>query len=284
MTQPLEWSDAMERVFKKHVVEPVMNDPRTDWSQDVSLGYPFQVIRKQVIKVGLADFSKGFDDGLHGPLTPEDKVLLYCFVNMKSHFFTSFATFKLHKRSVGALLKERPLVIDVGCGPATALLAFADVFPSSEFDYIGIDAAQPMLEKADELWNAAVQTGMLSKKSRRFETASWVELPKHPFGTNNWVLLVFSYFFASQSLRPSDIHSLATTVDKLRKNRPGKVMLIFHVNSPLATANRNYHVFKKLLGIAAPGQPLTPAIVTFRKKKGSLVSAPVEYVHELLRL
>ena len=69
MSEPLEWSLRMERLFNKRIAAPILNDPRTDLSQDIKLGYPFEVIRKEVLKEGLADFSKDHDDNAHGVLT-----------------------------------------------------------------------------------------------------------------------------------------------------------------------------------------------------------------------
>jgi hypothetical protein len=39
----------MENLHFEHVIQKVWKDGRTDWDRNVSLGYPFDVIRDEVI-------------------------------------------------------------------------------------------------------------------------------------------------------------------------------------------------------------------------------------------
>lgn len=75
----LRWSSAMDHLHLEQVVQPVLNDKRTDWEENISLGYPFQVIRDDVIKMGRADFTTGHEHSKYGDLSADDKVLLCCF-------------------------------------------------------------------------------------------------------------------------------------------------------------------------------------------------------------
>ena len=127
----LQRSEAMEALHFNNVVRPVSNDPRTNWDDDTSiwLGYPFNVIREEVINKGLADFSVGHEHKKYGDLTADEKVLLYCFTNMTLHFFESLATFRSYKAELAPLLEPpgRRLMMDLGCGPGTAVLALAEI-------------------------------------------------------------------------------------------------------------------------------------------------------------
>lgn len=285
MNVPFEWSEKMEKLFNRLVVAPVLNDPRTELSEDITLGYPFAVIRNDIIKEGLADFSVGYDDGVHGALTPSEKVLLYCFVNMKSHFFTSHAAFLHHERNLKKLLDEKLLIIDIGCGPGTAGLAFLETFPAAMFDYVGVDSAKPMPEKAVEFFAAANTTGLARRKIGTFFVSDWQSIKKHKFGTDNAVLIVFSYFFASESLKSEDLASLASIVKKMKGHRPQKPVAILHMNSARDRANRNYLRFRKLLGFESKHNGLVRQKVEFRKKRGSPVTTVhAEFVHEFLWL
>ena len=280
---PLEWSERMERLFNKLVVAPVLKDPRTDLSQDSLLGYPFHTIRNAIIREGLADFSLGFDDGSHGPLNQSEKALLYCFVNMKAHFFTSLAAFQHHERNLKKLLDEKLLIIDIGCGPGTAGLAFLEAFHGTVFDYLGVDSATAMQGKAAELFAAANATGLVRKEIRTSYANDWHGIKKHRFGTDNAVLILFSYFFASESLKADDLDLLAGIVRKLKGHRAQKPVAILHMNSPRERANRNYLRFRKLLGFTGKENGLVSQNVEFRKKRGSLITK-VEFVHEFLWL
>ncbi len=283
MAAPLEWSEKMEKLFNKRVVMPVLNDPRTDMSQDISLGYPFPTIRNDIIREGLADFSLGFDDGVHGPLTASEKVLLYCFVNMKNHFFTSLAALQCHERNLKKLLDEKLLIIDIGCGPATAGLAFLEEFQGTTFDYLGVDHARPMQDMATEFFAAANSAGLARQKIITCFVNDWHGIKKHRFGTDNAVLVVFSYFFASESLKTDDLAALADILKKLKGHRAQKPVAILHMNSPRNHANRNYLKFRRLLGFDAKDNGMVRQQVEFRKKRGSLVTT-IEFVHEFLWL
>src|SRR5438874_34344 len=85
---PMQWSSAIEDLYREHVSQKVQNDRRTDWDGDrnISLGFPFRIICDDVLEKGRADFTKGYEDDEYGTLTEDDKVLLYCFVFMKRHF------------------------------------------------------------------------------------------------------------------------------------------------------------------------------------------------------
>jgi hypothetical protein len=83
---PMQWSKAMEDLYLAQVLRKVQFDRRTDWDQNVSLGYPFKLILDEVLEKGRANFTEGHDDDEYGSLTAEDKVLLYCFVCMQRHF------------------------------------------------------------------------------------------------------------------------------------------------------------------------------------------------------
>src|SRR4051812_12646105 len=104
MANPFEWSKAMDELFSRLIVFPVRDDARTDWSENLHLGDPFDVIRDQVIKKGLADFRLGHQDSRYGLLTPDDKALLFCFVNLKKHFFACAATLEDHRATLEPIL------------------------------------------------------------------------------------------------------------------------------------------------------------------------------------
>src|SRR5579884_4493220 len=163
MPSPFEWSAEMDSLFYNSVVKDVLDDPRTADSENLKLGYPFEKIRKEVLAKGLADFTRGHNDPKYGHLTAQDKVLLYCFVNFRKHFFAARATLEAHRTLLEDLFasENRLLLLDVGCGPGTACLALADLYSGSDFDYVGIDSAEPMRAKAAALWEEARIRGLI---------------------------------------------------------------------------------------------------------------------------
>jgi hypothetical protein len=178
------------------------------------LGYPFDVIREEVLAKGLADFASGHHHAQYGELTPDEKVLLYCFVNLKKHFFAALATFEGHRRALAELFVEgaRLVVIDVGCGPGTACLALADLLPGRVFDYIGVDLAAPMRTKAQRLWYAARDRGLIGAGSAASFCGSCAEIGRDQVPPAHSVLVVFSYCCASHSLTLQTLHAMAGAI------------------------------------------------------------------------
>src|SRR5258706_6616963 len=138
---PMQWSQAMEDLFREEVTRKVYQDKRTDWddARSISLGYPFDIIRDEVLEMGRADFTAGHEDDEFGALTEEDKVLLYCFVFMKRHFFEALATFRAYRTQLKAMFDStRPkIMVDLGCGPGTAGLALGECLDEPRLAYIG---------------------------------------------------------------------------------------------------------------------------------------------------
>jgi len=283
---PLEWSPAMENLFWTSVGKVILDDPRTDWSESLSLGYPFDVIREQVLQKGLADFSQGHDDPRYGRLTPDEKALLYCFVNFKKHFFAALATFQEHRAPVEDLFGsgEKPLLLDIGCGPATACLALADLLPGRNFEYLGIDSAAPMRTKAKSLWEAAVAKGLIGRDPTETFRESWTDLAPEQIAPARSVLVVFSYCCASHTLTLKVLQSLAHTILKIVSTRTGKPLVLAYMNSTNPLANINYEVFKDALGLDVRASAPAPVTIEYRKKRGGTALGRDEFVREVLRI
>jgi hypothetical protein len=286
MSNPLEWSVEMDSLFWNCVGKAVLDHPKTDWSENLSLGYPFEVIREQVLAKGLADFSKGHDDPQFGQLTADEKALLYCFVNVKKHFFAALATFLEYRSTLEDLFAsaEKPLLVDIGCGPATACLALADVLPGRQFDYLGIDSASSMRTKAALLWEAARARGMIGKGSTANFHASWMDAALEQVSPIRSVLLVFSYCCASHTLTLKVLQSLAHTILKLAEGRAGRPLVLAYTNSTNPLSNINYEVFKEALGLDVQASAPTPMTIEYRKKRGGPALGHEEFVREVLRI
>jgi hypothetical protein len=168
-TQRLSMTRSREirAIFAEHVNNPVSRDPRSQSGVGM-LGYPDDFTCRSVVGRGLADFSRGFNHSTYGALSPDDLVLLYCYFNMKRHFDTASAVFRRHQAALEPLFSPdgRALFVDIGCGPGTACLALADLLRGRTFEYVGIDSAVPMQNKAVTLWQAAQRAILISASSR----------------------------------------------------------------------------------------------------------------------
>jgi hypothetical protein len=284
MPSPYEWSNDMDRIFGDLVVRIVQDDPRTDWGENLSLGYPFDVIREEVLAKGLADFTIGHAHVQHGNLSAAEKCLLYAFVNMKKHFFACTATLEAFQPAVEALFaqEQRVVVVDVGCGPATACIALADLLPGRTFDYIGIEASLPMQATAQRFWEAARAVRLLGPNSTAGFFASWNDVDATQIDPPAPVLVVFSYFFASKSLDLPAIESLARFVQSLIASRTEQDLLMLYLNSTVVLANRNYELFKWQLGARPARAPSTEVTIEYRKRRGAAVAGQETFVREVL--
>jgi SAM-dependent methyltransferase len=281
----LQWSQAMEELFNRYITLPVLNHPKTDWETNVSLGYPFDFIRRQVIKMGRADFRDGHDHHKFGDLSADEKVLLYCFINMKQHFFESLATFRHYRSRLAPLVnaERRLLMIDLGCGPGTAALALAEIFDEPTLHYVGLDQAKPMLEKARGLFEAAKAASLLAPASRIKTTTSWSTARQAAGALNKPVnvLLKASYLFASETLDVDDVCHLIRAL----RNRPVvERLLLTYTNSSADTAGQKFVSLKRKLAGTFESSGDSEVTIEFHKKRSSETTSESTYTRELLVL
>ncbi len=232
----------MEDLFQKHVILPVWNHPKSDYDQ--KFGYPDALILNEVLDSGLADFAVGCSSKTYGELTAKQRCQLYGFFNMKGHFFTALSNFSSAKSKLQRCLDDdHPTVLlDFGCGPATAGLAFCELFPDAPLRYYGVDRSQAMLDMGKELLTAAREFSFFEEPSRskwsdNFEA---VRLPEH----REFNLVAnFSYFFASRQLSQKHIRKLAGLVRSLAERDNTHRVLLSYTNTTNPAGTKNYKSF-----------------------------------------
>ena len=265
---PLQCSKAMEDLHFEHIIREVWKDSRTDWDENVSLGYPFDVIRDEVINKGRADFRVGHEHDEYGELTADDKVLLYCFVNMKLHFFEALATFRTYKASLKSLFDSTipTRMVDLGCGPGTAGLALAECLKQPNVRYIGLDIAKAMLRKATLMLEAAKDRSLLDKKSALIMTSSWSNLRKFPAAYTAPTNAFFNatYLFASDSL---DVDDVCKAVMAYKASPHVKRLLFIYANTATDISGHKFQAFKMRLKGEFTGAGQTQCSITYRKKR-----------------
>lgn len=286
MSDILSWSDNMEQVFNDAVVRPVMEHPGTDFSEDMRMGYPFDVVRDEVIAKGLADFTTGHTHAQYGPLSADEKALLYTFVNFKKHFYACRQTYETHRAELTkwSRLNAAPSVVDVGCGPGTAGLALADTLPGANWRYFGIDIAPAMRALADRLWSGARATGLLGPLGSVSTFGSWTECGPDVVPRSSPLLIVCSYLFANSSLNTAVLRGLAAWVGSVCGVAERPVALLVYLNSTNPYANTNYEYFKALMGLDPQAHQPTRGEVQYRKSRRGASTGSDVFLHELLIL
>jgi hypothetical protein len=252
---PLRWSNKMDAVFNKEVAVPVLNGHLSIPNQGIYFNYPFDVIRTNVIESGLADFDKPYSDEELGTLTTDQIALCYSFANLKKHFFSALAVILQHKAWLTSQIDASTTVvlIDVGCGPGTAGLAFGEVCKDA-FTYYGIDRSRSMRNKARSMMREGKDIGLIDKNTLVKCKSSWDDVPTD-FGGNATVLLIFSYFFASPFLTSADCKSIAKFYRKLRGAKGTLAVNTLYTNSTFDVANANYDRYLKELGVDPAESP-----------------------------
>jgi DNA replication ATP-dependent helicase Dna2 len=232
--------DAFASVYDELVINKLKNDPRTlqamestqnDWWQ-VLLGESNDFIRTNVIEFGRADFDFEQPSLFNQSFSKEDKVNLYCFYNMRKHYFSGVSIFDSYKEFFEIELKQisgRTTFFDFGCGPLTSGIAFNQTFKhNNEFSmkYVGIDISNAMRNKATEF-----SKSILFKKNTEFMFLNSLKRLEENtleewFRVSNLVVLNFSYLFAN--LNTEQINDLVNDVNELVKKYPfNKYVLIY---------------------------------------------------------
>ena len=236
--------ELMSDVFhRNHVAFRVQRDPRTRLGKNLLLGYPFHRVRYCVIKNGAVDFDSGHR-ARYGVLTPDDLVALYGYLYLPRHYAELRSTFDRCSTQLpdSSNSGRSTWLIDLGCGPGTAGLAFADHCGGDAFHYLGIDRSVAMRSAARVLLEKARASGLIDPASE-IETASGpFDIPEVlgtcPAPVN--VVFVASYLFASKSLDPV---ALARSVNAVTPYDHVRAAVFLYLNSATRFANRSYEQF-----------------------------------------
>lgn len=233
MSEPYDFSLTTKMVLDRHVNRPVITHPRS--TRDAKMGYGFSTVLEEILQKGRADFRVGFS-GPNGDLTPKEKCLLYGFYNAKKHYAAARMIFDECRAWLEPLIREGLTMIDIGCGPATAGVAFADCFPRASLDYRGVDIAPEMLTLGTAIMQDLKNHSWLDASST-FEWAfNWRDLPA---ARRKHTLVMGCYLFASDSL-DEQIADLADYLKELSASAAGGTVFLFYANSTNELAGENY--------------------------------------------
>lgn len=238
-----DFSEGTEAVFNRVIRDRVMNDDRNvvrngekDW-----LGYSFNLIRDTIAASGLADFTQGFKSESLGDLSALDRCLLYSFIYARKHCRQSRDLLARCAAEAGLPAAEPTLFLDLGCGPATALMAYADTFPNVAIDYIAVDRAKGMTDLAKEIFEGLVQEGVIAATSTFRSEASCRAVSAD---SGKPTVIAASFLFASSSL-PGERDSLCDLVTKLFQGNNDKGIAFIYTNSNKEIAGREWVEFTK---------------------------------------
>ena len=219
----------LQELRKVEVVDRVLADPR-------SRRRTFLGLTKDKAMICI-DWGKAQFDEPWGDMSPADRALLYAYFNQKGHLEELTDAFR---QIFANRMPDAPIVIDLGCGPATGALALAGVLDPPDFDYIGVDQAVAMRDLGERL---AASTSRLEAVRRRWasdlDSVEWEAPPR-------WrpVLVIVSYLLASRTLKPAE---LVGRLDALLARLGNGRVTMLYTNSARPDANRNFPAFEEAM-------------------------------------
>lgn len=271
-------------VFNELVINPIREHPQTEYPHLI-YGKDSDFNRLNVIEFGRANFSG--QQSLFGH-TLEEKVNLYCYYNMRKHYFSSYAIFKSYNdfftRSFSNT-SNRISFFDFGCGPVTSVLAFNQHFrstPNFHFNYIGVDTSAAMLEKGGRF----LASGLFSNDTTYKLVDSLSKISNDYFESvfllPNTVILNFSYIFSN--LNNEDVERMANKINALIDMKPLNKYILVYQNSALEKRNRTYGIFKKLVPRLKPinGDMPKTETVTYHNVEMSIYDKKEDVFYEIL--
>ena len=226
----------LEELCQAEIVSAVQAHPGT--RHNLRLGLPFDEARKYAIGEGRADF-----DSPYKQLSPNDRCLLYAFVNQRGHLE------ELHEAFCQIFRNGRPqselVVLASGCGPFTGGLALLAALPGVRFTYIGLDRSSAMRKLGQDLARAAqakVSHCGNPQWVANFNEICWTQLP-------SWrpVLIIVSYLLASTTLNVRDLADQINVFCALVGRGP---VTILYTNSIAFLANRGFDDLRSALETA----------------------------------
>lgn len=245
-------SSAYTSAFAQHVIAPIKSDSRTRW-HEIILGNTMDV-NMSLINYGRIDFSNqlslfstAFDSSVN--ISPDDQVLLYCFYIMRMHYCSAKGLYHSYNDWFSSMAKEvdgRIRMIDIGCGPGTCGIVFAEQMLSQHpyIHYTGIDVSVAMKSMAEKMLVDATGGRMrMSFKTsfKELDDSYWKSVSEVP----NLVIINISYFFSNVDCNFTE--KLANRIiDVMKKNPLNKYMFIIQ-HSEHDNRIRSFCVFRKLL-------------------------------------
>lgn len=218
----------LEMLRYREIVERVTNDHRS--VGETVFGIDLDTAQREVLEYGRADFDKPWRN-----LTPDDRVLVYSYLNQRGHLEELVEAFRQHY--VENDPPDETVLIDLGCGPCTGGLAFASVFSDNpRFEYIGVDQSHTMCGLGERLASTVTQMDQVRRQwNADIPSVSWNDAP-------GWrpVFVVVSYLLASSTLIPA---ILIDQLDCLLRKIGNGPVTVLYTNSPQPIANRSFPEF-----------------------------------------
>ena len=240
-------SESYNAAYKKYILQPVKAG---------SIEWPLKVFGHNMdenlnaIGYGRINFSNQLQMFDEVTMSPERQVLIYCYYIMRQHYCSSRNIYTSYKDWIGAQIssvKGRVHMIDIGCGPATCGVAFAELFREIAPDmfYTGIDISIEMKRMGGKLIDDVFEGKLRYQMKESFtelDGAFWDDCSELP----SMVLINISYFFSNVSAQFTE--RLATQIAEVIKRYPLNKYVFLVQHSEHDKKLNSYRVFNQVIG------------------------------------
>ena len=251
--------DTFERLFNMHVVEHAKADVYSLFPQFI-MGNS-EATNKALIDYGRINFVSAkicqidsedvMGRKLMRTFSARDLVTLYCYNYMQDYYSEAkkmYCSYRNELMDNGLVVSDNIMFVDMGCGPATAGLAFMEVFGDvvSMVEYYGVDTSEAMLEMAEKMMHDgyADKVGIHTVNSLlRLNANFWSAISEVP----SVVVFNFSYFFSNVS--PTFAENLANQIAQIVNNHPLNKYVFFVLQAQGEESIKSYRVFEKLISM-----------------------------------
>lgn len=251
--------DTFERLFNMHVVEHAKADVYSLFPQFI-MGNS-EATNKALIDYGRINFVSAkicqidsedvMGRKLMRTFSARDLVTLYCYNYMQDYYSEAkkmYCSYRNELMENGLVVSDNIMFVDMGCGPATAGLAFMEVFGGvvSMVEYYGVDTSEAMLEMAEKMMHDgyADKVGIHTVNSLlRLNANFWSAISEVP----SVVVFNFSYFFSNVS--PTFAENLANQIAQIVNNHPLNKYVFFVLQAQGEESIKSYRVFEKLISM-----------------------------------
>lgn len=253
-TEELDLSKANFSVSKpyndayiRHVLKPVKEGSGEKWPTKV-FGHDMAE-NLNAIGYGRINFTNQLQmfDEVH--ISPERQVLIYCYYIMRQHYCSSRNIYYSYKNWISAQISSvngRVQMIDIGCGPATCGIAFAEIFKAEapNMVYTGIDVSTEMKRMGKKFMDDVFQGDLHCQMTDSFNALGgsfWDGCSELP----SLVIINISYFFSNVTAQFTE--RLAIHISEVMKKYPLNKYVFFIQHSEYDKKLNSYRVFKQVL-------------------------------------
>ena len=240
-------SKAYHEAYVKYVQQPLREASGDDWPSKV-LGHDMTE-NLNAIGYGRIDFSSQLQMSGDMQLTAGNQVLIYCYYLMRRYYSSIRSLYAGHQEWISAQIASvngRVQMIDIGCGPATCGIAFAELFlqEAPGMVYTGIDVSAEMKRVGehflDDVLHGELHYQMLDSLSA-LDGTYWEGCSELP----SLVIFNMSYFFSNVTAQFAE--RLAVQISEVMRKYPLNRYLFFVQHSEYDRALNSYKVFRRVL-------------------------------------